>query len=247
MQAVLDRSGEKKLYIQLAELIRAQIKNDQLKAGDLLPTEDAFCRTYSVSKAVVRQAMMELAREGWVIKRQGVGTFAAKPKIAEGPVMLVPLTDRILDFGAGLDTQVVYKGVSAVPSNLAVLFQGDVPDQMFKLIRVRRIKGRPALLETAYVISRLCPGLALDDLKSQSLFELIEKRYHLRIDKVATSFDLTPLGEREAQLLKESPGKMAILYDQVLFLEGGQVLGLIRSICPEGKSRISFEWTRRGI
>ena len=244
MQGILDRGGRQKLYSQLADLIRTQIQAGQVKEGELLPTEDSLCKTYSVSKAVVRQAMTELAREGYVHKRQGVGTFASKPKLAEGPVMVGALSDRVLDFGLALDTQVVQKAPSAVPSEMAALFQGEPPEQVFKLVRLRRVKGKPVLLETAYVVTALCPGLALDDLKSQSLFDLIEQRYHLRLAKVAASFDLTALGEREAGLLKAPSGTSAILYDQILYLPEGQVLGLIRSLCPAGEHRISFQWIR---
>jgi len=244
MHGILDRGGRQKLYSQLSDLLREQIQGGQIQEGELLPTEDNLCKTYSVSKAVVRQAMMELAREGYVIKRQGVGTFASKPKLVEGPVMVGALTDRVLDFGLAFDTQVVQKGPSVVPSEMATLFRGEPPEQVFKLVRLRRVKARPVLLETAYIVSTLCPGLALDDLKSQSLFDLIEKRYHLKIHKMAGSFDLTALGEREAGLLKTSAGTSAILYDQILYLQDEQVLGLIRSLCPAGGHRFTFEWIR---
>ena len=144
-----------------------------------------------------------------------------------------------------IDTQVVQKGPSAVPSEMVGLFQGNVPEQLFKLVRLRRVKGRAVLLETAYMVSTFCPGLPLDDLKNQSLYELIEKRYNLKIHKVAGSYDITLLGEREAGLLKLPTGKEAILYDQLLYLQGDQILGLIRSICPSGEHRMSHEWIRR--
>ena len=103
------------------DLLREQIKAGQLKQGELLPTEDSFCKTYEVSKAVVRQAMTELAREGYVLKRQGIGTFAAEPEVREGPVMIGGLNDRVLDFGIALDTQVIHKGPSVLPSEMAQL------------------------------------------------------------------------------------------------------------------------------
>jgi len=244
MQGILDRSGGQKLYIQLAELIRGQIKAGQFKEGQLLPTEDNFCRSYGISKAVVRQAMMELAREGYVVKRQGIGTFASAPKILDGPVLWSSLTDRILDYGLAFETQVVHKALSVAPTEIAELFGKATEEQVFKLVRLRKVRGRPVLLETAYILSSLCPGLALDDLKSQSLFDLIEKRYNLRIHRVACAFDVTPLGEREATLLNVPTGKHALLQDQILYLPNDRVLGLIRSLCPSGDHRMTFEMTR---
>ena len=131
IKGVLDRGGKHKLYSQLADVIRSQIQVGQIKEGELLPTEDSLCKTYSVSKAVVRQAMTELAREGYVIKRQGVGTFAQLPKLAEGPVIATSLSDRVLNFGVALETQVIQKGTSAVPSGLEPLFQDAPPYRSF--------------------------------------------------------------------------------------------------------------------
>lgn len=244
-EGLLDRNSGEKLYIQLASLIRAQIQNGQIKEGQLLLTEDELCRSCGVSKAVVRQAMTELAREGYVQKRQGVGTFATKPKIVEGTPMEVVLSDKVIDFGQPLETLVIHKGPSATPSEMATLFSGRPPEQVFKVVRLRRIKGKPVLLETAYVDSTLCPGLPLDDLKNRSLFDLVENRYKLRIDQVASSFAVTHLGEREAELLKEQTGKTAILFDQILYLPGDRPLGLLRSLCPAGDYRISFQWFRK--
>jgi GntR family transcriptional regulator len=242
---ILDRGGRQKLYSQLSDMIREQIQSGEIKEGQLLPTEDSLCKNFSVSKAVVRQAMTELAREGYVQKRQGIGTFASKPRNVEGPLMTCALTDRVLDFGRALETIVIHKSPSVVPSEMQRLFNNNAPDQVFKLIRLKRVKSEPVLLETAYVVTTYCPGLALDDLKNQSLFELIETRYRLRVHRVATCLDITPLGQREAELLQSQPGRPALLMDQVIYISEEQVLALVRSICPQGSHRLTFEYQRR--
>ena len=64
-----------RLYEQLAEQIKKQIINNELKVGDRLPNERELAEQFGVSRTVVREAMKALAMEGLVEVRPGRGTF----------------------------------------------------------------------------------------------------------------------------------------------------------------------------
>jgi GntR family transcriptional regulator len=66
-------------YQQLKQILITDIQHRN--EGDLLPSESDLCRTYSVSRTVVRQALDELEREGLVLKVKGKGTFATGRKL----------------------------------------------------------------------------------------------------------------------------------------------------------------------
>ena len=51
------------LYFQLETLIKRCISSGLVKAGDLLPSEAEFCRSFGVSRSTVRQAIGELEEE----------------------------------------------------------------------------------------------------------------------------------------------------------------------------------------
>lgn len=76
---LISGSGEP-LYLQLKRNIRDLILRE-LKPGDRIPSETEICNEYSVSRAVVRQAMTALEFEGLLEKIQGRGTF-----VADGPL-----------------------------------------------------------------------------------------------------------------------------------------------------------------
>ena len=69
------------LYQQLSDEIKAQIKEGKLKAGDRLMTEAEFSQQYEVSRITVRKAIELLVDEGYVTRRQGIGTFIAEKKL----------------------------------------------------------------------------------------------------------------------------------------------------------------------
>ncbi len=50
----------------------------ELHPGDRLPTEAELCEQHRISRAPVRRALTDLAREGYVYRRPGQGTFVAE-------------------------------------------------------------------------------------------------------------------------------------------------------------------------
>lgn len=64
-----------RLADQLYGRIVERIVSGALEAGDKLPSENELCRTYGVSRPVIREALMRLQADGLVHTRQGVGSF----------------------------------------------------------------------------------------------------------------------------------------------------------------------------
>ena len=65
--------------VQLAELLKAQILEQRLPPGSRLPTEQELIARSGLSRVTVRAAVGILEDEGWLVRRQGLGTFVAEP------------------------------------------------------------------------------------------------------------------------------------------------------------------------
>lgn len=74
---VIDRHSAIPLYYQLKVWFKKQIETGELRPGDQLPTEAELCDDLGISRAPVRQAMAELARDGLIYRRAGAGSFVA--------------------------------------------------------------------------------------------------------------------------------------------------------------------------
>ncbi len=75
---MVDRNSPVPIYYQLKLHFKQQMEANILRPGDRLPTEMELCELYNVSRAPVRQALTELAREGYLYRRAGQGTFVAR-------------------------------------------------------------------------------------------------------------------------------------------------------------------------
>jgi ABC-type glycerol-3-phosphate transport system substrate-binding protein len=74
---MIDRNSPVPIYYQLKLHFKRQMEDGELGPGDRLPTEMELCERFEISRAPVRQAMTELAREGYLYRRPGQGTFVA--------------------------------------------------------------------------------------------------------------------------------------------------------------------------
>lgn len=64
-------TGAQRLY----EDLRMQIIKDKALPGMLLPSENEFCKLYSISRPTVRRVLERLCEQKLIEKRSGVGTF----------------------------------------------------------------------------------------------------------------------------------------------------------------------------
>ncbi|MET9019241.1 winged helix-turn-helix domain-containing protein [Actinopolymorpha sp. NPDC004070] len=75
-------SGEP-AYKQVAEGLRARIRDGRLKVGAQLPSIADLMHEYEVSITVVRMALSELRSEGLIDSHQGKGSFVRAEPSAE--------------------------------------------------------------------------------------------------------------------------------------------------------------------
>jgi len=82
----VDRASPIPLHIQIKEALKERIVRRTLNPGDLVPGDLELCGQFGVSRTTVRQGLAELAREGWVVRQRGRGTFVAHLKLTERAV-----------------------------------------------------------------------------------------------------------------------------------------------------------------
>ncbi|MBD3237084.1 MAG: aminotransferase class I/II-fold pyridoxal phosphate-dependent enzyme [Candidatus Eisenbacteria bacterium] len=86
LQIEIDRAGREPIYRQLAEAMRASIRERRLAVGARLPATRQLAERLRVHRNTVVQAYQLLEREGWIQSAVGAGTFVRDPrKDAEVP------------------------------------------------------------------------------------------------------------------------------------------------------------------
>src|SRR6202020_3511261 len=63
------------LHRQLFLVLHDEIARGAIAPGDALPSEQSLCDQFGVSRITVRRALADLAEQGYIERRQGVGSF----------------------------------------------------------------------------------------------------------------------------------------------------------------------------
>ena len=139
------------LHRQLYVLLKEQIVSGRYRPGDALPTQEALCRQFSISRITVRRALSDLAEDGFVRNRQGVGAFVTAKTIdtKHGP-----------DFGFIGDLRRTIKEttmrilaleVERCPRPIAAHLGIADGEQALHLVRVRSFENKPVTLLDGWI------------------------------------------------------------------------------------------------
>lgn len=74
---MVDRSADRPIYKQVADVIRDKITSGQYAAGDDLPTAATLAAEYDVGRDTVRDALAVLRAEGLIVTERGRPAYVA--------------------------------------------------------------------------------------------------------------------------------------------------------------------------
>ncbi|MFI2365546.1 GntR family transcriptional regulator [Promicromonospora sp. NPDC019610] len=69
--------GPEPIYIQIAQMIRAQVLAGELKEEEQVMSTTQFATTFRINPATAQKAFAGLVEEGVLYKRRGLGMFVA--------------------------------------------------------------------------------------------------------------------------------------------------------------------------
>ena len=158
---------EQPRYVQLARAIHAAISQGALPVGDKLPAERELCRQFSVSRATVRRALIELEQQGRV---RAAGTRGWFVTALVEPSVLMGFTDLAAHRGFATDSRVLACALRAPNLDEAEALRAPPGADVLELERVRLMDGVPLGWQRTVVAAWLAPPLADLDFERVSLF-----------------------------------------------------------------------------
>lgn len=91
VQAAIKNIKSVKIHAQVYEQLKARLLEGRWKAGEKIPSEAELCRLTGVSRVSVRTALKSLIAQGFLVSKQGEGTFVVDVSADMNLDILVPL------------------------------------------------------------------------------------------------------------------------------------------------------------
>ncbi|GAB1155172.1 trehalose operon repressor [Paenibacillus illinoisensis] len=168
-------------FIRIYEDIAAHIRNGEIEAGSLLPSELDLSESYQTSRETIRKALKMLYEEGYIQKIQGKGSIVLDIRMIDFPISgLVSFKELAKKMGQRARTHVEELEELKVDQALFKTVQFGMGEQVWKIVRVRNVDGERVILDKDYVSQRLVPGLT-KEICNDSIYEYIEDQLGLSI------------------------------------------------------------------
>jgi len=205
------------LYIQIAEGLVGQVESGELAPGDRLLPERELSEVLGVNRMTLRRALRVLEAQGLVVRRHGVGTYIAEPKIDRRMDTVFRFTTGMQSHGYTPGTRLISCEATFLDAATARELALPVSSPAYRIRRLRMVNQEPVLLESYTIPTGLFPGLDRQDLENRSIYEVMEVEYGVVIVRARQSFEPVVASPFEAELLGVRLGAPLMLEKRISF------------------------------
>lgn len=226
-----------------------QIDSSELMPGDRLPSENELIATYEVSNTTARKILQELEIKGYANRIKGKGTYVLnRSKDKHITRVLGSFTAMKGNFSENLRRE------GFAPRNVIlekVVVQGgfstNVDGRMFimegSFLKLRRLRYGDDLMlkdETRYISMELCPKINAMELNNQTLIEIYEDIYHLKMGSAYRTIGTTLFMPKDPNnYFENSTPLAAFILDSVILNDAGKVVEIEHSYYRGDKYKFS--------
>jgi GntR family transcriptional regulator len=200
----VDRLNQEKLYLQLTRILLNLITSGQWGIDCQIPTEEELCREYGVSKITVRQAIKNLASDGYLMKIQGKGTFVTSNDQSSGFAMKTRFTEEMFGKEVLVKREVVARGVQSTESTAREYLK--TQEEIYCIVSQRVVEDEPISMDESYIPVSMLPDAHDLDFTNRSLLAMLQERGTKKIFKIVQTVEISPLHGEHAMNLGVSEG-----------------------------------------
>lgn len=221
------RAGREPKYWGLKQHLLDMLRS--LPPGSSIPTERSLAADFDVSRTTVRQALAELTVEGRLLRVQGKGTFAAKPKVAQR-LQLTGYTEDMRAQGRQPTSRLLEVVEEPAVQELAGLLGTKMGATVLRLRRLRLADGEPMAIETTHLALSRFRGLTNRLEAGGSLYKVLREHFEVELSHAEETIETALASPEEAELLGGEVGLPMLLLSRHSFDAEGRPVEWVRSI-----------------
>jgi DNA-binding GntR family transcriptional regulator len=204
------------LWVQVRDLISAQVADGSLRPGMRIPPERELCRQLSVSRVTLRKALIRLVEEGVLSAAHGRGWYVTEtPAPREFPNDLESFSETAARMGLVPSARVLRSTVEPASLDLASELGIAPGTPLFVLERVRYLDGVPIAVDLTQLPVSLVPAIGGTDFSSASLYETLTAA-GVAFSGASASIEARPADAHLAAQLELEEGRPILALSQIV-------------------------------
>jgi GntR family transcriptional regulator len=216
---------------------------EQLGVGTAIPSERQLSADLGVSRLTLRAALDDLAREGYLVRRRGSGTYVQQPKISQ-ELTISSFNDDMRRRGMVPGSRTLSMTTISAGARLGRFLNVSPSEQIVVVKRLRLADGETMAIETLHIPQALVPGLTPNALAG-SFYELLQDRYGVVIAGGTQAIEPTVTNEEESAALGVPLHSPAFLFERTSRDDAGRTVEFVLSVYRGDRYRIVTELSRR--
>jgi GntR family transcriptional regulator len=230
-------------YTQLAEQIKARIAGGEFKPGARVPSEQELIAATGLSRVTVRAALHMLARDGILVRRQGVGTFVGHPIDQElSSVQTIP--EVLMMLGMIPDVKVLSFATLVPPAAAQRALKLKPGERVVQMKRLYRSGDTPIALVHVYLPLALEPhaeSLKDERAPAETTYTILEEKLGVTIKEARHVIKADKADRDVARALRIKAGAPILVLDRLTVGLDGRPLEY--DVCHYDSGRYTFSVT----
>jgi GntR family transcriptional regulator len=202
---------------------------ESLAPGTAMPTERELCQEFGVSRATVRQALGQLEMEQRIYRRQGKGTFVARPKI-EQSLELMSHTEGMRSRGLTPSSKLIDVRRIAAGADVGARLGLSPKAEVLRIERLRLADDDPIAIEVVFLNAQRFDGITAELGDNASLYQLFSSNYGVELASAEETIEAVIAEAREAGLLRCQIGMPLLMLSRRTLDVEGQPIEFVRSL-----------------
>lgn len=221
----LARDGERPLWVQLKNQIEEGILLGSLPAQTRMPSEQAMCEIFGLSRTVIRSALHALSAEGHIIKqpRKGIYVAAPTPQIDFLTSTLSVFDDMALK-GYKVTVRTYHFGLDTPTDKERQAFGLPKEFEIIRIVRVYFADGIPLTHTNIALPAHRLPDFERVDIEGKSIFGTIRELYGLNVARADRWLKAVKIPVNIAKRMKLDAETSVMLIESIAYDHDGQPL-----------------------
>ncbi|WP_051135275.1 GntR family transcriptional regulator [Limisalsivibrio acetivorans] len=185
----------------IKDSIKEKIASGMWEFRKPIPSEAELCRIFDVSPGTVKRALQELVNEGYLYRRQGIGSFVARPNFENSLY-------RFFRYDVGKDksrpvprSKVLISEVIEAPEDVCKHLMIEKGSLVVHIRRVRLFDEIPLVYEDLYLPHELFEGMEKKDISEKLLYPIYEQEFKVLVVSADEYLNAATANEEQAQYL----------------------------------------------
>lgn len=232
------------LYHQIFIIVRSKILRGEFKAGDKLPAEPELMEKFQVSRTTIRLALDKLVNEGLIYRQRGRGTFVSAPRIEQDLNQGIRFVESLRQRELNSSTKVLASKMVPASDQTTIDLDVELDEPLAVIERLRLVNQEPVGIQTSVLVHRRCPGILQHDFTENSLYDVLEADYGLRLVRFKQMVQAVQPSPSMAKELSVSAELPLLFIERIGYSENGTPIELLRAHYRSDRYALHSEFER---